>query len=63
MLIQIDNPHGPKQFCAGIILENGKVTETAPILYWMKGWKLEKVLDYCKQKNWKVIEINEFIEF
>lgn len=26
----------------------------APIIKYMKGWNLNKIISYCKKKNWKV---------
>lgn len=49
VLIQIDAPH----FCAGLVAENGKVCETAPILSYMVGWDGLRVADYCRRKGWK----------
>lgn len=37
-----------RHFCAGVVLEN-----TAPILRYMRGWSLSKVLDYCQRKGWR----------
>jgi len=41
-------------FCAGILIENGYVIETAPILKYMKGWTQEKVVRYCQLKGFLV---------
>jgi len=53
MMLRIIAPH----FIAGII-QGGAV---APIIKYMKGWKLRKILDYCKFKGWTV-EIIEDLE-
>lgn len=50
MWIRITSPY----FVACVAVEDGLVTETAPILKYMRAWGLEQVLDYCKTKNWKV---------
>jgi hypothetical protein len=49
MLYQITSSY----FCAGIETEYNIVTETAPILSYMKGWKLNRVTQYCMSKGWK----------
>jgi hypothetical protein len=63
ILIQIDAPH----FCAGAVLSEGKVIQAAPIIHYMKGWKLPKIQDYCKKKGWKYwgdpIIDNDLMEF
>lgn len=41
-------------FTAGIILQNGTVTEAAPIIRYMKGWNKERVLSYAGGKGWKM---------
>jgi len=48
ILVQITAPH----FCAGIVLRNGRVKETAPILRYMTGWAPVKVKAYCKKRGW-----------
>lgn len=53
-LIRIDAPH----FCAGVELCDGKVVKTAPIVKYMKGWNIQKVINYCdritnKKKRWE----------
>lgn len=53
MLAAIDAPH----FYAGIVLEGDIVTESAPILKYMRGWSRDKVREYCKLKGWKVLVI------
>jgi hypothetical protein len=48
-VIIIDAPH----FCAAVILENNRVTTAAPILKYMMGWDMGKVMWYAKKKGWK----------
>ena len=43
-----------RYFVAGGVLENGKVTLTAPILRYMRGWSENKVVKYCFKKHWQV---------
>lgn len=46
---QIRAPH----MCAtGDLSDAGIVTDTAPILKYMKGWRLDKVREYCAKKGW-----------
>jgi len=47
MLIQITAPH----FVAGYDTQSGRI---APIIRYMRGWPLEKIAGYCKQKGWNV---------
>jgi hypothetical protein len=56
-LAQIDCPH----FCAGIVLQNDKVVEAAPIVKYMarQRWSRDRVRDYCRQRGWKVIVVEE----
>lgn len=48
-LIHIDAPH----FCAGAELYNGFVVKVAPIIKYMKGWDINRVVSYCNKKKWK----------
>ena len=48
-MLRISAPH----FVAGVIIENGVVTEAAPILYWTRGKTDTFVKNYCEKKNWK----------
>lgn len=51
-LATIDAPH----FYAGIVLQNDKVIEAAPIVGYMKKqrWSRDRVRAYCKDKGWTV---------
>lgn len=49
MLVQVTAPH----FCAGIVLTDGRVTTTAPILKWSVGWQRERLSAYFKSKGWR----------
>ena len=42
-------------FYAGVVAQNGKVVEVAPILYRhiKRGWTGQQVVDYCKAKGWR----------
>lgn len=55
MLAQIKAPH----FTAGIVLDDGIVTTTAPIVKYMKGWTRDRVRDYCHQKMWHIKIVNQ----
>ena len=50
-VLAIDAPH----FNAGLVLVGGKVIEAAPILRYMLGWELERVLAYCRRKGWSAL--------
>ena len=50
-MLVIDAPH----FYAGVVFNGFEVVKAAPpILKYMKGWRFEKVEDYCQQKGWWV---------
>jgi hypothetical protein len=60
ILVQITAPH----FCAGIVLtfKNGsgwRVTETAPIVRYMKGWLAWRVKAYVARKGWKAVRVDK----
>jgi len=55
VVIAIDAPH----FYAGLVAEDGRVTETAPILRYMMGWDGERVAAYCRRKGWTWIRVEE----
>ena len=41
-------------FCAGVVLDGGKVARAAPILKYMQGWRLKDVFNYCSRKHWTI---------
>jgi hypothetical protein len=49
VLVRIVAPH----FVAGIEATNGRVTMTAPILHYMRGWDGAQVASYCARKGWQ----------
>lgn len=55
MLAQITAPH----FTAGIVLVDDIVTEAAPIVSYMIGWKRDKVRDYCMHKRWHIVIVGD----
>ena len=57
ILAQIEAPH----FCAGIVLQNDRVVEAAPILHYMKKakWTRDRVRTYCAEKGWRVVVVHE----
>ena len=45
-------------FYAGVVLENGKVVETAPIARrCLMGKTREQAEQVCRQKRWKIVRI------
>lgn len=53
MLCQITAPH----FVVGITVDkDDKVVGVAPIVKYMMNWPYQKVLDYCKKKDW-ILEV------
>ena len=60
ILAQIDGiKNGKSEFNAGIVLQNDKVVEAAPIVRFMKGWHRDRVRAHCKMCGWKVSVITE----
>jgi hypothetical protein len=45
-----------KTFTCGVLLEQDKVTMTAPIVKYMKGWTRQEVLNYCGIRGWTAEE-------
>ena len=48
VIVHINAPY----FNAGAIVVNGTVTRAAPIVGYMIGWNLSKVVTYCRKKGW-----------
>jgi hypothetical protein len=47
------------KFTAGFCVDGkGLVWESAPILGWMKDKPLSFITDYCKHKNWKLVNVS-----
>lgn len=57
-ILQIDAPH----FCAGVVLYNKQVVQAAPILSYMIGWQLQRVIGYVKKKCWKWEKTEQYVE-
>jgi hypothetical protein len=55
MLIQITSDNPP--FCAGVVIENERVTVAAPILQYMMGWKWQRLMLYHHEKRNRKVEI------
>ncbi|KYK50073.1 hypothetical protein A1D31_22440 [Bradyrhizobium liaoningense] len=55
-LMQIRAPE-PRPFSAGLVLQDGKVTQAPPIIEFMRGWNLTRVLAHCNKKGWKIATI------
>lgn len=56
-LIRIVAPY----FVAGIIYNRRNIVyDAAPILHYMVGWKVDKVVWYCGRKRWPVQDIDAF---
>jgi len=53
VIAEITAPH----FTAGIVLENDRVIEAAPIVKSLKGKTRAQVRDYCLQQGWKVVVV------
>ena len=50
VLIAIDAPH----FYCGVIMRNGRVIRTAPIVHYLKGWDRDRVQRYAQRRGWRV---------
>lgn len=55
MIIRITAKH----MTAGVVVEDGVAVKTAPILKYMKGWILTRIIQYCNQKGWKCELLDE----
>lgn len=54
-LLRVEAPH----FVAGLVLCEGRVEATAPILRHMYGWSLERVLAHCHRLGWRAREVGQ----
>lgn len=54
VLVRITGPW----FVAGLVAEDGRVIEAAPILKYMMGWTGRQVRLYCEQRGWTWISYN-----
>ena len=41
-------------FVVGVEINEGKVIRCPPIVKYMKGWNIDKVIKYCRNKGWKM---------
>jgi hypothetical protein len=44
-------------FYAAVVLSGGVVTRSAPILKYMNGWDMRRVIDYAQRKRWRVYHV------
>jgi hypothetical protein len=49
-LLRIEAPH----FVAGLDATGRLVSRTAPIVGYMTGWPVRRVISYCKRKGWRL---------
>lgn len=54
MLYEIIAPHFVVAFTTH---EGDKVNRAPSIVYYMMGWEIGKVSNYCKKKNWELNRI------
>lgn len=54
ILYRITSP----RFVAGIIIEDGRVTETAPIIYWLRGKPVEDLKTILVKYGWKIERVS-----
>lgn len=54
-LARIVAPH----FVCGIVINNGRVVEAAPIVRYMLGWNPHRVLAYTLRKGWTITSLPE----
>lgn len=55
MLVRVVAPH----FTAGLVLENGRCTDAAPILRWAVGANREFLRAYFSRKGWRATVVPE----
>lgn len=53
VLARIVAPH----FVCGILIADGRVSATAPIVRYMLGWSPQRVLSYCNHKGWEIARV------
>lgn len=54
-LLWINAPH----FCAGADVTGGIVVGAiAPIISYMRDWRIERVRSYCQTKRWELWELS-----
>jgi hypothetical protein len=53
-LLYIEGKIGTRSFAGGLVAQNGKVVEVAPILrrHIQRGWTGAQVAAYCKAQGW-----------
>jgi hypothetical protein len=54
MIIVVTSPY----FCASYDTKLAR-RPIAPIIRYMRGWSLERIVDYCVRKGWKVEVLGE----
>lgn len=52
---RIESPY----FVVGVLFDNNVVIDVPPIVKYIKGWQLSKVMRYCTNKQWKLEKIHE----
>jgi hypothetical protein len=50
MLLRIEAPH----FVAGLDVTGRLVSDAAPIVAYMIGWSVRRVIAYCRRKRWRL---------
>lgn len=50
ILCQITTP----RFCAAVIVQDGVVVDTAPILFWLTGKRVEELVKICNDQHWTI---------
>lgn len=46
-----------KHFVAGVEISRARVARAAPILRYMLGWPVHKVISYCHSQGWTTEEL------
>ena len=49
---------GKRPFAAGLVVRSGRVVETAPILWRMRGKSIAEAIYICRQSGWVIKEVN-----
>jgi len=46
-----------RDFVAGVVSHNGVITEAAPRLHYVKGWKVINLARHCLNRGWRLTRV------
>jgi hypothetical protein len=55
MMLRIEAPH----FVAGLTATGRRIDRAAPIIGYMVGWSVRKVISYCRRKGWQLQHVRK----